>query len=361
MYYEEVLEKITPILGVEITERITVATSTDWIMLTVALMGVVATVVTVFLTNRQTRKIYEETRTSESKNQALSLVKPILKNTAIWELREKLILDGNEERMLMLTSKKEGFDFYDNNSRSSEHHFILSVSNDGVERIEHIHFNISVILVTVSQAEIPHSFTNVVKLLRNDERALLRLYSDEQQQKLSSSLENGDAVTTKLIVTVNYITTANEQICYSYDVVITETPKKDEQDKVRVTRKTEIIKDQYERIAVPTLDTTAQASPFRDLQENLTSDGFGYRYRKIGDQQMTGTLDALHRFWKEKGMDDMMSSVVNTVDEMGKSMSDVAQAVNSQKELFETLMSKQSDPQQIGVNNDGMEVLEDEN
>ncbi|MCL2405320.1 MAG: hypothetical protein FWC92_07215 [Defluviitaleaceae bacterium] len=320
-----------------------VETITDWnifgVTISVGILTILSTVIAVWYTNKKTRELYEETRDEERKQNAMSLIKPSVRYSTFLDIREKLLLDGDDERMLLLSSKKDGFGFYDDESRENEMHCIFSICNEGNNRIEHINITTTTILTTDTEAEKPSDSTNSVKLLRKNERIFLRVHSDEQRQIRLNCIDKKEIVKTEFHCTINYLTIAGQQICYEYKIAITDMPKTDEKGKTTYKRKPEIINDEYLPVDVISIDKRVLASSFRDLQENLTFDGFGYRYRKIGDRQMTGTLDALHRFWKEQGMDTFVSNAATSVNNMNESMKDVASAVNEQREFFENFIS----------------------
>jgi len=333
MEYTEVLA--TPLL---------VETVTDWNMFFVALavgiLSTLATIIAVWYTNKKTRDIYEETREEERNQNAMSVIKPSIRNASFTDIREKLILDNNEDRMLLLSSAKEGFEFYDDDERQGDYHFLLLIRNEGENTIRPVTIEVHSALKTTSEKELPDDFKCVVKLLRRNEGVVLRIHNTEQRDKYWECLGRKETIETIFKCTINYLTLADQQICYEYSIKVTDIPKFDKEGNVmKYGRKTEIIKDEYAPTDIVSIDTNESGSPFRDLQENLTLDGFGYRYRKIGDRQMTGTLDALHRFWKEQGMDTFVSNAATSVNNMNESMKDVANAVNEQREFFEKFIN----------------------
>ena len=345
MYYTE--PHVTPFL---------VETVTDWNMFFVALgvgiLSVVATIIAVWYTNKKTRDLYEETREEERKQNAMSVIKPSLRNASFTDLREKLILDNNEDRMLLLSSEKEGFEFYDDDERQGDYHFLLLIRNEGENTIRPVTISILSYLKTKSDVKISDDYNCIVKLLRKNEGIVLRIHNTEQRNKYWECLEKKETIETTFNCTIKYLTLANQQICYEYSIKVTDIPKFDKDGSAKYSRKTEIIKDEYATTDIVSIDTSEPGSPFRDLQENLTLDGFGYRYRKIGDKQMTGTLDALHRFWKEQGMDTFVSNVATSANNMNESMKDVASAVNEQREFFEAFINgfrNQGSPPQLEI------------
>jgi hypothetical protein len=178
---------------------------------------------------------------------------------------------------------------------------------------------------------------------------------------LIKSLNEKQTITTDFACIINYLTLANQQICYEYSIKITEIPKYDEKSKqVRSERKTEIIKDEYRTLDEITIDINKTASYFRDLQENLRADRFGYRFRKIGEEQMKGTMDALSQLWEEKKMDERMANAYKAATDINNSVKDVASKLDSQQAFFEEFLPWARSQQSTGKLEDktNAEVIE---
>lgn len=305
-----------------------VETVTDWNVLIASLaVGVIsatATIIAVWYTNKKTRELYEETRAEEKKQNAMSLIAPSLRYATFFNIREKLLLDGNDERMLLLSSKKDGFGFYDDEAREDEVHCIFSICNEGENRIEHINITTSTVLIAANEAEKLSESVNYVKILRKNERVFIRVHSDEQRQVLLEGMGKRETIKTEFNCTINYLTTAGQQICYKYNIAVTDIPKTDDKGLTTYRRKPEIINDEYSPINNVSIDRNALASSFRDLQENLTFDGFGYKYRRIGDEQMKGTLKALKRFFEEQGITEAVKQATDSVSNIDKSMQNMS-------------------------------------
>lgn len=354
--------------------------ATDWAMLWVTLiaglLAAIATFIAVIYTQRKTSEQYKKTMTVTEqrykeelaryeadkkryeKDRAFAIIKPSLKYAAFYQIREKLILDDNEERVLLLSSK-EGFDFYDDVTHQPGYHCIFSIRNDSENSIQFVNIEIRSKLKTRSDKEIFDEYKNVVKLLRKNEEILLRIHNTEQRKTFWECLEKNESVETEFECTINYLTFANQQIRYDYSIKIIDNPKKVEEF-VSSDRKTEILKDEHSPIDEISINRDEPASLFRDLQDKLNPDRFGYKHQRIGEAQMNGTLDALHKFWKDKGMDEFVNNVANTADNMGRSMHDVANAVDEQRKFFENLTQNkdlQTNPQ-LNASNETLGELE---
>jgi len=254
----------------------------------------------------------------------MSVIKPSLKYATFNHLREKLILDGNEERILLLSSN-EGFEFYDDDERQGDYHCFLSIINEGENPIRPVCISVTSTLKTTSDAKMSDNFECIVKQLRRNEGIILRIHNTEQRKKYYECFEKKETIETEFNCTINYLTLAKQQICYEYSIKVSDIPKTDEHGNTRYSRKTEIIKDEYEPVNDISINVNAAGSPFRDLQENLMADGFGYKYRRIGDEQMTGTLKALKRFFEEQGITEAVKQATDSVSNIDKSMQNMSQ------------------------------------
>jgi len=139
-------------------------------------------------------------------------------------------------------------------------------------------------------------------------------------------LDNNEAVSTIFDCIITYKLTTGHTICYEYSIKITETPKIEGENRW-FDRKTEPIKDDYRLVDEIPSDAEFSASLFRDLQESLNQDRFGYRYQRIGEEQMHGTLAALRKFGQDLGLGDFVSNAANTANDINQSMQDVSQSV----------------------------------
>ena len=181
-YATQYAEQVVPIV---------VKTITDWNMfwgaVGVGLLSVVATVIAVLYTQWKTSQQYEETiKVNEQRHNeelarykadkerqeyenALVIIKPSLKYASFSEIRDRLMVDGNEERALLLSSN-EGFEFYDDINQRGNRHCIFSINNESRNRIEYISLDVSSEITTATHhAKEPYEFKSSAKWLgRND-------------------------------------------------------------------------------------------------------------------------------------------------------------------------------------------------
>ena len=100
---------------------------------------------------------------------------------------------------------------------------------------------------------------------------------------------------------INYLTFAEQQICYEYEVKITDTPSVREingEKKQYYNFKTEIIKDGYKILEKITLHDDLKPSIIRNLQDYAQyTDRVAYRNEKYGREQAKGLINELtHQF-----------------------------------------------------------------
>jgi hypothetical protein len=268
---------------------------------------------------------YKADKERQEYENALVIIKPSLKYASFGEIRDRLMVEGNEERALLLSSN-EGFEFYDDISQRGYRHCIFSINNECQNRIEFINLDVSSTITTATDAREPYNYKSAVKWLRKNEMILLRIHNNKQRDMRFECLDKKEVVTTVFDCTITYKLTTGQTICYEYSIKITETPRIEGENKW-FDRKTEPIKDDYRLVDGISSDSEFSASLFRDLQESLNQDRFGYRYQRIGEEQMHGTLAALRKFGHDLGLGDFVNNATNTANDINKSMQDVSQSV----------------------------------
>lgn len=329
-----------------------VETATDWNMffvtLGVGILATVATIVAVWYTNKKTRDLYEETRAEERKQNAMVVVKPTLRYASFGEIRDRLLVDGSEERAILLSSK-EGFDFYDKSENFGKRHCIFSIINESSNRIDAIKLSVNSTMKTSSDTEIASQFENTVNLMRPGEMILLRVHDNSQYEKYWECLERNESVETSFNCIIQYSLTTKQQVRYEYEIKIMSNPKIHDDGTKTFERKTSIITDAYGLMDSFSSADSVDYSPFRDLQESLSNDKFGYKYRRIGEEQMTGTIEALRRFFREEGITETVAKAAESVENIDKSMQNMSQTFT----YFENLTKPNAqNPIQIGAAQD---------
>jgi len=94
---------------------------------------------------------YKADKERQEYENALVIIKPSLKYASFDEIRDRLMVEGNEERALLLASN-EGFEFYDDINQRGYRHCIFSVTNECQNRIEFINLDVSSTITTPTDA-----------------------------------------------------------------------------------------------------------------------------------------------------------------------------------------------------------------
>jgi len=322
----------------EETAPIIVKTITDWNMfwgsVGVGLLSVAATVIAVVWTNRKnaerfeiankeiadryeadvqiaakryeelnrlTAERYDKDKERQDKANAMAIIKPSIKSGSIGNIVEELILTNVRDRVLLLSSDKDGFDFYDDEDKMfSFNHRLFSIRNDSKNNIRLVKIEVYSKISTDSHAIIEDKVINYVKLFRSNEEILIRMCSTEQRDKLWEQLDKNKMVELFFDCKINYLTFANDQICYEYQTIIKNTPKKciiDGNEHTRNSIKTDSIKDEYNILSDISLDEGVTSSHFRNLQDFIQIDRIKFAHRRMGEAQAQGLMAGLgHMF-----------------------------------------------------------------
>lgn len=281
----------------------TININTDWWIfgatIGAGILAALATWFAVVYTNKKNSEIYERGRIVQEKANAMVILKPTIKFCTFGKIIEDLILYNIWDRVLVISSKTDGFDFYD---IDNEFYFntqqLFSLRNESLNTISLIMVTTSTKIITESNAELNDDSMNVIKLLRSKEEIVLRMHSTEQRSKLWEELDKGKNVRLLFDCEIKYITFANQQICYKYSVDILNTPMArtiDGKPSTANNRKINIIKDEYTVSDIKTIGDSRDASVFRNLQDRIEVDRVTYVHRKIGAAQAEGMIAEINR------------------------------------------------------------------
>ena len=283
-----------------------VETVTDWNMFFVALgvgiLATIATIVAVWYTNKKTRELYEETRAEERKQNAMVIIKPMVKVSSFHVMIDNLIRNDIWDRVLLL-SGKDGFTFFDERE-SARYRWdkILSLKNEVYFKdIKSLWIKTNSTLTDDSGEETPYSADNYVELLRSREEIVFRLYSSEQKAKQESYMEKRKRIVLEFDIEINYLTLAGQQVKYEYKAKIIDIPMtaeiKDEKTGEKEKKEyysfiTEMLKDGYIIKDKPDMPENQKASAFRNLQDDaqLVGDRVAYRNEMSGREQGRGMM-----------------------------------------------------------------------
>lgn len=262
---------------------------TDWWMFLATIMNSAATCLAVYFTNKWTSKRYEEDKEYRNERDSLVVIKPMLRFYSFPNIVDELIFYGNiRDRCLVLSSPKDGFDFYDEIDRfCNENHAIFRIKNESKKSIHSVEINVRSKLITDTDKEFLDKYSNFIKLLRGNEEIIFRAHNTEQRKIFWEKLSNGQMVKLHFNCTINYLTDAGKQVCYKYEVNISNIPGEKRDGELSNHAKISVIKDEYKVLDEVTLNEDKEASIFRDLQDKITPDRTGYAHKKTVQDFMT--------------------------------------------------------------------------
>ncbi|MBE7708200.1 MAG: hypothetical protein E7Z88_05795 [Cyanobacteria bacterium SIG27] len=261
------------------------------------LLTATATLVAVIYTHKKTIETYEKDKDYQYKKDKLVIIKPYLKFCSFGNVIDELITYNNRERVLVLSSPKDGFDFYDDSEKLyTENHRLFCVKNESRNNLHALNVNIKTKLTTESNAIIEEQYNNNIKLLRGGEEFILRVHNNEQRKKLWEQLDNNRQVELWFDVQITYSTEAKERIIYRFESKIQNIPETkviEGKNVISNNAKITIIKDEYQKDATMNLNNVETASVFRNLQDNIVIDRANYLHKKIGAAQAEGLMSQM--------------------------------------------------------------------
>ena len=251
----------------------------DWIMffatLGAGVLTAFATFFAVWLSNRHTAKKYNdeivrqnEEREFQRKEKAMVVIKPRIMRNTFGGILDSIIMRNSLDRVLLF-SGSDGFDFLnhsitkdDGNVYSPKWRF-LSVENESQNEIYSVRLVTNSKLITHANAISEYATNNFVALLRSKESMIIRLENLEQWGKLDEASEF------TFESTIDYLTAANQQVCYKFAVRIKNFS-------------TEVLEDNYTILDSATLPGSCTPTVYRNLQDDIaTVDRSAYAWEKI--------------------------------------------------------------------------------
>lgn len=278
--------------------------TTDWWIFAATIgAGILSSLATWFAvvyTNKKTAEKYTIDKLNQEKANAMVIVKPTIRFGAFSTIMDELVVYNNRDRVLVLSSEKDGFGFYDDaDSLYNFNHSIFSIHNGSSCNIHFVKITTNSKITTESNAIIEDTVENIVKLLRSNEEILFRMHNTEQRNKLWEELAKGRKVDLFFDCKIEYLTSANDQILYHYITNISNNPLPQTIDgKVHTTndRKISVVKDEYKILDKVTLNDTLIASVFRNLQDKVPNDRIVYAQKKVGAAQVAGMMTEFNKF-----------------------------------------------------------------
>lgn len=316
---------------------------TDWWLFAATIvsgmLSALATWFAVVYTNKKTAQKYEQEKERQEKINAMVILKPMIKSGTFGTIMDELIVHNIRDRVLILSSEKDGFDFFDDEEkRYCENNKIFSIHNGSKNSVRLISIDVCSIVTTDSSAVLDDKFTCFVKLLRSNEEILFRICGTEQRKKIWEELDKNKRVKLTFNCKINYLTYAGEQILYEYETEIVNIPVPRIHNNVSIITndlQISVIKDEYRLLDKITLSDTTTASIFRNLQDYIINiDRVKYTHKKIGEAQSEGIANRLERvgilaelnngisFFKEKIFDPVVAIIGNQQNQTNTTISD---------------------------------------
>ncbi len=280
---------------------IIIETAIDWwtfgATIFAGILTAIMTYIAVVYTNKKTVELYERDKEYQNKRDNMVIIKPTIKCNCFFSIIEELILFNIRDRVLLISSDAEGFDFFDDNTKNNQNHRIFSIKNESKKDIHSVKIDIKTILKTSSDAKIEDHFSNIVNLLRGNEEIIVRMHNTKQRDKIWEELDKNNQTTLSFDCVINYLTSANEQVRYNFEAEIINIPeKKIEEDRGEIiynNAKISIVKDEYKVLEKRTLKESMTTSVYRNMQDSVTLDRVKYIHQKIGAAQAQGALSQI--------------------------------------------------------------------
>lgn len=281
--------------------EIIMETVTDWWMfgstIFAGILTAIMTYIAVRYTNKKTVELYERDKDYQNKRDNLVIIKPIIKMGNFFGIIEELILFNIRDRVLLISSDKDGFDFFDNNEkRNTQNNRMFSIKNESKKDIHSVKIDIKTVLKTSSDAKLEDHFFNVVNLLRGNEEIIVRMHNTEQRDKLWEELNKNNSTILNFDCTIDYLTSANEQVRYKFEAEIVNIPEKttiESQEVVCNNAKISILKDEYKVLKQSSLNDNMTTSVYRNMQDYVNLDRVKYLHQKIGAAQAQGAMSQI--------------------------------------------------------------------
>lgn len=119
------------------------------------------------------------------------------------------------------------------------------------------------------------------------------MHNTEQRIKIWEELDRNNQTTLSFDCEINYLTSANEQICYNFKAEVVNTPEKtiiEGKETTSNNAKISILRDEYKILEKRTLKENITTSVYRNMQDSVTLDRVKYIHNKIGAAQAQGVM-----------------------------------------------------------------------
>ena len=286
------------------------------------IMAALATWFAVVYTNKKTAENYERELDRQRKDNAMVIIKPTIKTSTIWGILDRLLFFNEWSRVLILSNPDDGFDFYDIEELNNRVNKFFTIKNESKNQINSIKIDVYSKLTTDSSVVIEDKYTNFVKLLRSNEEIMFRLYTTRQREKLWDEINKNTNSRLFFKCTINYLTSASQQICYEYEIEIHNISVlrkvENEEEHTCDSSRVDIRKDEYNILNEAILNPAETASVFRNLQDKIEGlDRLKYIQRKVGEAQAEGFMSVGYGIFDRSNNSIDKVSAAGSVNERG--------------------------------------------
>jgi len=300
-------------------------------------LAALATFLAVWFTNRKTAETYknelrrqENEREIQRKEKALVIIKPRTMRNTFEGVLDTLIMRNSLDRVLLF-SGSDGFEFINQSTAKDDGKQyapiwrFLFIENDSLNDIYSVKLTTHSRLETTSNAIYEYSATNFLALLRSKESIVIRLENLEQWEKLN------DASEFTFEATIEYLTVAQQQICYKFEVKVKNF-------------KTEVLKDEYAISDDITLPGNNKTTVYRNLQDDIAAvDRSAYAWEKIGAAQSRGFIHSSQPSRPNSSDFDSLMGIAEKLIGFFLSNSSNSPAENQTEALIENLDKKENE------------------
>lgn len=286
--------------------------ATDWwgIGATIfsGIITAVATMGAVVYTNYRTKKQlgeqeekYRKEQEEQFKSQKYVVIKPILLLNTFTGILDKIIIQNDYNRVLLL-SGDDGFDFFDDvDKRTCQTCRMLLIENKEMNDVERITINTKSVLLNMNTEErCVYETNNAISLLRGKESIIVRLANQNQYMKILEMNKEKIPSSLDFYCEIEYSTLAHQRITYIYQI------------KIDNDKRIEIIKDNIQDVKDEDNLQDIKPTIFRNLQDYISGiDRNNYYWEKMGQAQMRGIMASYNAGPMQQGTSEEQNEIEN--------------------------------------------------
>lgn len=265
--------------------------ATDWWSIGATILSGIITAVTtlgaVIYTNYRTKKQlgeqeekHRKEQMEQFKMQKYVVIKPTLLLNSFVGILDKIIIQNDYNRVLLLTGD-DGFDFFDDETkRRCQTCRMLMIENSDGNDVESVIISTKSTLLNMSTEErCTYETHNAISLLRRNESIIVRLADQTQYMKILEMNKEKIPSILDFDCKIEYSTLAHQRITYVYQITISND------------NRFEIVKDRVDGIKDEDNLQNVEPTIFRNLQDYISGvDRSNYYWQKAGQAQMLGIM-----------------------------------------------------------------------